>query len=65
MNAIPVISLEQARQGEETKVADEISRACTEVGFFVIRDHGIRPEIFDRVYDTSMRFFERPIETKR
>jgi isopenicillin N synthase-like dioxygenase len=65
MNAIPVISLEQARQGEETKVADEISRACTEVGFFVIRDHGIRPEVFDRVYDTSMRFFERPVEAKR
>jgi isopenicillin N synthase-like dioxygenase len=64
MNAIPVISLERARQGEEGKVADEISRACTEVGFFVVRDHGIRPEIFDAAYDASIRFFGRPTEQK-
>lgn len=66
MSAIPVISLARAGQGEEEeKVADEISRACTEVGFFVIRDHGIDPAIFNDAYELSMDFFNRPLAQKQ
>ncbi|MFL6137091.1 MAG: isopenicillin N synthase family dioxygenase [Frankiaceae bacterium] len=65
MSAVPVISLQRARQGDEAAVADEISRACTEVGFFVVRDHGIEPKVFDDAYDVSMEFFRRPTEEKR
>jgi isopenicillin N synthase-like dioxygenase len=64
MSAIPVISLARARQGEEAAVADEISRACTEVGFFVVRDHGIEPAVFDDAYERSMAFFRRPAAEK-
>lgn len=64
MTALPVISLEQALHGDEKKIADEISRACTEVGFFIVRDHGIDRKIFDDAYDLSLDFFQRPAEQK-
>jgi isopenicillin N synthase-like dioxygenase len=60
MTVIPVIGLD----GDETKVANEISRACTEVGFFVVRDHGISRKVFDDVYEESIRFFQRTTEQK-
>lgn len=56
MTVIPVISLD----ADEVKVADEISRACAEAGFFVVRDHGINPKVFDDAYAESMHFFRRP-----
>jgi isopenicillin N synthase-like dioxygenase len=65
MKAVPVISLERAGQGDEAAVADEISRACTEVGFFVVRDHGIERAVFDDAYEASLAFFRRPPEAKR
>src|ERR1017187_2357687 len=60
MTAIPVIGLD----GDEVKVASEISRACTEVGFFVVRDHGIDRKVFDDAYEESMDFFRRPVAQK-
>ena len=60
MTTIPVIGLDS----DEIKVADEISRACTEVGFFVARGHGIDRKVFDDVYAESMEFFRRPAAQK-
>jgi isopenicillin N synthase-like dioxygenase len=60
MTPIPVISLD----GDEVKVADEVSRACAEVGFFVVRDHGIERKVFDDAYQQSMDFFARPTAQK-
>jgi isopenicillin N synthase-like dioxygenase len=60
MSAIGVIGLD----GDEAKVADEISRACTESGFFVVRDHGIDRKVFDDLYQESMAFFRRPVADK-
>jgi isopenicillin N synthase-like dioxygenase len=64
MTALPVISLEQALHGDEKTVAEEISRACTEVGFFIVRDHGIDRQVFDDAYALSLDFFRRPAEDK-
>jgi isopenicillin N synthase-like dioxygenase len=60
MTVIPVIGVD----GDEAKVADEISRACAEVGFFVVRNHGIGPNVFDDAYEESMNFFRRTAEQK-
>lgn len=65
MSVIPMISLERALHGEEEAVAEEISRACTEVGFFVVCDHGIDRKVFDDVYEASREFFRRPEEDKQ
>lgn len=67
---IPVITLapELAQAGNddaERKVADEISEACRHTGFFVVRGHGIAPEVFDDAYEASLRFFGRPLDAKR
>lgn len=64
MSAIPMISLDRARRGEEEAVAEEISRACTEVGFFVVRDHGIDRKVFDEAFEASLEFFRRSGEDK-
>lgn len=64
MTVLPVISLDQAVDGDEKKVADEISRACTEVGFFIVRDHGIDRKVFDDAYELSIDFFRRPATQK-
>jgi isopenicillin N synthase-like dioxygenase len=60
MTVIPVIGLD----GDETNVANEISQACAEVGFFVVRDHGIDRKVFDDAYEESTRFFRRTTEQK-
>lgn len=60
MTVIPVIGLD----GDETNVASEISRACAEVGFFVVRDHGIDRKVFDDAYTESALFFRRTTEQK-
>jgi isopenicillin N synthase-like dioxygenase len=60
MTVVPVISLD----ADEAKVADKISRACTEVGFFVVRDHGVDRRVFDDAYLESMDFFRRPLAQK-
>jgi isopenicillin N synthase-like dioxygenase len=65
MLGVPEISLARARNGAEEEVAAEISKACQEIGFFVIRDHGIRPEVFDNAYADSLRFFGLPGDEKR
>ncbi len=60
MTVIPVIGLD----GDETSVANEISRACTEVGFFAVRDHGIDRKVFDDAYEESACFFQLTTEQK-
>src|SRR5215217_2723041 len=61
MSAVPEIDL----GGDEAAVADGISAACTEVGFFVVRGHGIDRAVFDDAYTASLQFFRRPAEQKR
>ncbi|ARF73138.1 isopenicillin N synthase family dioxygenase [Kitasatospora albolonga] len=61
---IPVIDLDPERPGHEQKTAEEISDACRQTGFFVVRGHGIAREVFDDAYETSLRFFGLPLETK-
>ena len=38
-------------------LAGEIYRACTEVGFFYIKNHGIEQQVIDDLLATSRRFF--------
>lgn len=61
---IPVIDLAPEGPGPEHRTAEEISDACRQTGFFVVRGHGIAREVFDDAYDASMRFFRLPLENK-
>ena len=64
---IPAISLKPFREGAEEgkkRVAAEWDRACREVGFIKIVDHGVPKEVIDMCWSATETFFERPLEEK-
>src|SRR5689334_3063664 len=64
---VPVISFRAFLEGNasgKARVAREIARACEEVGFFYLSDHGIPQAKIDAMFTASKRFFAQPEETK-
>ena len=51
----------EARQ----KIADRIDRACREVGFFYLVNHGIEADIFANAFDAAALFFALPQAEKK
>jgi len=45
-------------------VAAEVGRACEEIGFLIVRGHGVPRELVDQMYDVSKRFFDLPLDEK-
>jgi isopenicillin N synthase-like dioxygenase len=43
----------------------EIGRACMQHGFFYIVGHGVPQDLIDRLHDSSINFFDLPIDIKR
>lgn len=67
MQSLPIISvagLASADLAERQAVARELGRACREVGFFYVTDHGIAPEMIAGAFADSKRFFALPLEQK-
>jgi isopenicillin N synthase-like dioxygenase len=56
---IPIVSLAaiDAEGRARADLVDEIRRVCHEVGFMIIRDHGIESSVIDDVFDLMDRFF--------
>lgn len=68
LGAIPVIDVTDLHSGEEDglkRVAEEIVRACETVGFFYVRNHGIRLETSQAAWGVAHDFFRRPLEEKQ
>jgi len=64
---IPVIDvspLSGTDQNAMTALAEEIRLACSRVGFFYIRNHGIEHDVIDRAYTAAKRFFALPESEK-
>jgi len=61
-NAIPLIDLENA---SEQEVAQQIRRACEEIGFFAIVNLGVNETTIQRAWDSSRDFFDLPIKEKQ
>lgn len=65
--AVPVIDigpfLEGSAEGKRA-VAEQVGRACKEIGFLTIVGHGVSPELMQRTYDVSRAFFDLPFEEK-
>jgi isopenicillin N synthase-like dioxygenase len=64
MDYLPIISLGAAGQGEAVKVAAEIDRALSQVGFFIIRDHGVPNGVIDAAMAEARLFFDSPDSQK-
>lgn len=68
MTAIPVIDIAPFLEGTpdgRRKVAAEIRKAGEEIGFFVIKGHGVEQPIIEETYDAAASFFRLPVEDKR
>lgn len=66
--AIPVIDIGALQSGTPqayARVAQEIRKAATEVGFFYVANHGVAQELIDRAFAAGRRFFDQPLEAKQ
>ncbi|KAL3426332.1 2OG-Fe(II)oxygenase superfamily protein [Phlyctema vagabunda] len=66
-NAIPRIDMAGMFSSDLTKrsrVADEVAKACREVGFFYAQDHQVPSEIIDQTFQALERWFAQDVETK-
>lgn len=63
---LPIIDIAPllARSGSNVKVAEALARACTEMGFFYIVNHGIDPQLQASLEDLSRQFFAMDLERK-
>jgi len=67
MTAIPVIDLAPHFEGtaaERQSVAQQIDRACREIGFFLITGHGVATDTIEQTYAMASGFFDLPVEEK-
>ncbi|PLB50347.1 2OG-Fe(II) oxygenase family oxidoreductase [Aspergillus steynii IBT 23096] len=59
-NEIPIIDLSRLRSPllkERKKLAGQIYDACTNVGFFYIKNHGIPEDLISELHSVTRRFF--------
>jgi len=66
-NFVPVIDMAPYFAGTpegKCQVAEELGRACREVGFYVLLGHGVDPTLVDQVESVSREFFDLPLVEK-
>jgi isopenicillin N synthase-like dioxygenase len=66
--SVPVINLAPWFEGTpagKAEVAKQVDAACRSIGFLVITEHGINPQLITRVGRASERFFAMPLTDKR
>ena len=66
-SSIPQIDFSPFLEGGETgkkQVASQIGKACREIGFFTLTDHGVSLELIQRVFDANREFHQQPLEEK-
>ncbi len=64
---VPVIDVSPFLAGSaegKRKVADEVGRACREIGFLLITGHDIPDALIQETYDTAKAFFDLPESEK-
>lgn len=67
-NNIPIIDLgglSGADHRVSSSILEQISDACKEWGFFQITNHGVNPDLMDRVREAWRQFFHLPMEVKQ
>lgn len=66
--SVPIIDLQPYFSGSpagRAEVAKAVETACRDIGFLVITNHQIPPELIQRVSDYSRQFFALPLAEKR
>lgn len=67
---VPVINIAplldpNASDAEQRQVADELGRACAEVGFITIVGHGVSDNVIDKIWKTTREFFDQDLDSKK
>ena len=64
---VPVIDIAPFLRGapaDKAKVAEQVGRACRDIGFLVIQGHGVDPVLSERMRAVSRAFFDLPLAEK-
>lgn len=61
---IDLSDIDSPDPAKRARLAEEVSRASREVGFFYIVNHGIQPAAVKRMFDVAEEFFGLPLEAK-
>ncbi len=64
---IPVIDIAALRSGDDSgidKVAEELGRACKDIGFFYVKNHGISRALINATFKCAEEFFALPLDNK-
>lgn len=67
IRSVPIIDIAPFLFGGDDgkrRVAVEVGRACEEIGFLIIKGHGVPRHLVEEMYDVSKRFFGLPLEEK-
>lgn len=58
---VPILDLTPLNEGGPLEpIAEQLRHACTTIGFFYVRNHGIPDVVFNGVFDATRRYFELP-----
>jgi isopenicillin N synthase-like dioxygenase len=62
---VPTIDLSQWRDGDRAQVAAHMDRACSDIGFFQVIEHGIPDHVLDGMRAATDQFFALPADVKQ
>jgi isopenicillin N synthase-like dioxygenase len=68
LDEIPIIDIAPLRQASALDlkdVASRLGRACEDVGFFYIVNHGVPEDVIDRAFEASVRFHAQALAEKQ
>jgi isopenicillin N synthase-like dioxygenase len=66
--SVPEIDIAPFRTGgltEKKAVAEQVDRACRDIGFLIIKGHGVPQPLIRKMREVSRVFFDLPIEEKK
>lgn len=64
---VPIIDIGALKDGshaERMEVAKQLSKACEEIGFFVVVNHGVPKDVIDNAWNRTLDFFDLPLDEK-
>jgi isopenicillin N synthase-like dioxygenase len=67
-DSIPIIDVSSLEEDDDRAlrdVADQIRAACTQVGFFHVRNHGVVESVVDKASETAKQFFALLLDDKQ
>jgi len=67
LTEVPVVDLGPAWTGDPSArrgVTAEIATACSDIGFFYVRNHGIARDDIERIFQTAADFHSLPLDAK-